>query len=122
PEITPDNESSTYLWRVPEMEPCLTEQFQSSWQVGWLPRGFLPVGNRVTARGEQVLIFSDGLVSLSVFVMNRQKNAVNKATARHGATVVVITPGSSGSERLIAVVGEVPTATARRVAVSVHQQ
>jgi sigma-E factor negative regulatory protein RseB len=110
---------SGYLWRVPETEPCHTEQFQSGWQVSWLPESFQPVGNRITTRGEQVLIFSDGLVSVSVFIINKGAEAINKATARHGATVVVISPTSSDPERRIAVVGEVPTVTARRIAVSV---
>jgi sigma-E factor negative regulatory protein RseB len=108
-----------YLWRVPEVEPCHTEQFQSGWKVEWLPDHFEPVGNRVTTRGEQVLMFADGLVSVSVFIISKKSGGIDKATARHGASVVVISPISSDPGRRIAVVGEVPTVTARRIAVSV---
>ncbi|MGH1485892.1 MAG: MucB/RseB C-terminal domain-containing protein [Cellvibrionaceae bacterium] len=116
------DEESGYVWRVPEVEPCHTEQFQSGWTVDWLPEGFESVGNRVTAQGEQVLIFADGLVSVSVFIINDNSKPLNKATARHGATVVVVAPVSSQANRSIAVVGEVPTITARRIAVSVKPQ
>jgi sigma-E factor negative regulatory protein RseB len=113
---------SDYLWRVPETEPCTTEQFQVAWKVDWLPEGFVAVGNRLTAQGEQVLMFADGLVSLSVFIVNDHLDYVDKTTARHGATVVVISPIATGVGRSVAVVGEVPTATARRIAVSVKSK
>lgn len=111
--------ASDYLWRVPEAEPCYTEQFEPAWRADWLPEGFVSVGNRITAKGEQVLMFADGLVSISVFIIKRNSNNLPRATARHGATVVVITPESSKSNKSIAVVGEIPTATARRIAVSI---
>ncbi|MGH1440419.1 MAG: MucB/RseB C-terminal domain-containing protein [Cellvibrionaceae bacterium] len=113
-------EGSNYSWRVPEVDPCYSRQFTPAWSVNWLPEGFESVGNRVTAQGEQVLIFADGLVSVSVFIVSSESNSLSKATARHGATVAVVTPVSSQPGRSIAVVGEVPTATARKIAVSVR--
>lgn len=112
-------EGSNYSWRVPEVGPCYSKQFTSAWTVNWLPDGFESVGNRVTAQGEQVLIFADGLVSVSVFIVNSHSGNLSKAAARYGATVVVIMPVASQLGRSIAVVGEVPTATARKIAVSV---
>lgn len=117
-EILKD-EDLDYLWRVPEIEPCQTEQFHSGWSVDWLPAGFEPVGNRVTTQGEQVLMFADGLASVSVFVINNVQDKLSDATGRHGATVAVISPMSTDSRRSIAVVGELPTATARKIATSV---
>lgn len=108
-----------YLWRVPEAEPCHTQQFEPAWKVSWLPEGFVSGGNRITAQGEQVLMFTDGLVSVSVFIIGRNNNAFKKVAARHGATVVVITPESSSVNKSIAIVGEIPIATARKIAVSV---
>lgn len=116
------DKTAAYVWRVPEVDPCHAEQFQSGWRVGWLPEGFDAVGNRVTSKGEQVLIFADGLVSVSIFVMNKNAAGLAKATARHGATVVVVAPVLSKPERRIAVVGEIPVSTARRIAVSVSSQ
>lgn len=109
-------DASDYLWRVPEAEPCYVEQFKPAWRADWLPEGFISVGNRVTAEGEQVLIFADGLVSISVFILTRVAKNLQRATARHGATVVVIAPRSSKSNKSIAVVGEIPPATAIRIA------
>ncbi len=107
-----------YLWRVPEAEPCHTQQFEPAWKVSWLPEGFVSGGNRITTQGEQVLMFTDGLVSISVFIIGRSNNKLKKATAQHGATVVVISSEPS-SDKSIAIVGEVPIETARRIAVSV---
>lgn len=115
-ELTLDE--SDYAWRVPEVEPCFSTQFTPAWKVDWLPPGFDYVGNRITSQGEQVLIFADGLTSVSVFIVNNSV-PLSKATARHGATVVVVSPVPSRPDRSIAVVGEIPTATARKIAVSV---
>lgn len=112
-------EDTDYSWRVPEIDACYSKQFTPAWQVTWLPKGFVPVGNRITAQGEQVLVYADGLASVSVFIVNNEEGKLIKATARHGATVVVVSPVASQSGRSIAVVGEIPTATARRIAVSV---
>lgn len=111
--------TSDYVWRVPEAEPCHTEQFEPAWRAGWLPEGFVSVGNRITAQGEQVLMFADGLVSISVFIIKQGAGDLPIARARHGATVVVITPESPRSTKSIAVVGEIPTVTAQRIAVSI---
>jgi sigma-E factor negative regulatory protein RseB len=111
--------ASDYLWRVPESEPCYSEQFEPAWRVDWLPEGFVSVGNRITAQGEQVLMFADGLASISIFITKQNVKNLPVATARHGATVVVIKPESSKSNKSIAVVGEIPTATARRIAASI---
>jgi sigma-E factor negative regulatory protein RseB len=113
------NDSSAISWRVPEVEPCHTEQFKSAWFVSWLPEGFEPVGNRVTAQGEQALMFSDGLVSVSVFITSNQYKNIPKITAQRGATIAVMTPLSFDNAKTVAVVGEVPVVTARRIAVSV---
>ncbi len=113
------NQDLDYSWRVPEVDPCYSKQFTPAWKVKWLPEGFESVGNRVTAQGEQALIFADGLVSVSVFIVNSNTVSLPKATARHGATVAVIAPIASLPGRSVAVVGEVPTATARKIAVSV---
>lgn len=114
--------SNAISWRVPEVEPCHTEQFQSGWSVGWLPEGFSAVGNRVTAQGEQVLMFTDGLVSISVFITSNLHKNLAKITARRGATITVMTPLSFDNSKVVAVIGEIPTVAARRIAVSVISQ
>jgi len=112
-----------YTLRVPEVEPCRHDHYQSSWRVTWLPKGFVSVGNRVTNKGEQVLMYSDGLATLSVFIHDKSYAFLPKGTARRGATVAVMSPveHSIGSYTVI-VVGEVPKITARQVAVSVRNR
>lgn len=116
----PDNQSNA--WRVPEVDPCHTEQFNSAWYVDWLPEGFQSAGNRITAQGEQVLMFTDGLVSISVFITSGRYQDVPKITARRGATVAVISSLPFDAASSVAVVGEIPSVTARRIAVSVKSQ
>lgn len=118
-EFLQEKATASYIWRVPEVEPCQTEQYQAGWKVDWLPKNFELVGTRLTAQGEQVLMYADGLVLLSVFITNSVSSPLNKITARHGATVMVVAPIVSKSDRSIAVVGEVPVITARRIARSV---
>ena len=119
PEFKSTQSSS---WRVPAVEPCHTEQFSSAWTVSWLPDGFVPAGNRITAKGEQVLIFTDGLVSISVFITAQPIRELPKITARRGATIAVISSVQGNNPASVAVVGEVPAITARRIAVSVKEQ
>lgn len=109
-------------WRVPEVDPCHTEQFKSAWYVDWLPAGFESAGNRITAQGEQVLMFTDGLVSISVFITSNNDVYTPKITARRGATVAVISSLPIHSSNNVAVVGEIPAITARRIAVSVRSR
>lgn len=107
-------------WRVPEVGPCHTEQFKSAWSAQWIPEGFVFAGNRVTAQGEQVLIFTDGLATVSVFITSVQYSNLPKMTARRGATVAVMSPFDR--DKTIVVVGEIPTVTARRIAVSIRSE
>ena len=97
-------------------------QTHNDWRADWLPKGFASVGNRLTDHGEKALIFSDGLATLSIFIIDQYKSAP-KATARYGATVAVIVPSKNADrEYMVIVVGEIPVATARQVAVSVRPQ
>ena len=101
---------------------CQSNAINSQWHADWLPEGFLPVDSHVTDHGEQVLVFSDGLATLSVFIAD-QYESVNKATARYGATVAVILPLKGvDKESMAIVVGEIPMSTARQVAVSLRSR
>lgn len=116
---TNENEDEMPIWRAPMADLCQVKAFESRWHVGWLPPGFRSVGSRLTAQGEQTLVFSDGLASISVFV-NNQTTTENKISARHGATVLAMTSVPSLSNKTISVVGEIPVQTARKIAVSVR--
>ena len=84
------------------------------WKVAWLPDGFRPLhirGNR--------LHFTDGLATFSVFVENRNATSLPEMTTILGGTVL-ITRRLKQPASQVTVVGEVPIATARRVAESVE--
>ena len=98
---------------------CQSTESHNDWHVDWLPEGFVSAGNRLTDHGEQVLVFSDGLATLSVFIVEQYKS-MPKATARYGATVAVITPMKINDKFMVIAVGEIPVATARQVAISVR--
>ncbi len=79
--------------------------------VAWLPDGF-----RIVQATRNRLHFSDGLATFSVFV-ERAKPMPDVATRVGGTAVITRTLSGTGQ---ITVVGEVPVATARRVAESVE--
>jgi sigma-E factor negative regulatory protein RseB len=117
-----DDSDYSVSWRVPEVEPCHTEQFESAWSVEWLPEGFASAGNRITAQGEHVLMFTDGLASVSVFISSNQYKELPKITASRGATIAVMSPLAFDASKTVSVVGEIPIVTARRMAVSVKSK
>ena len=98
----------------------VVEEVQMPWRPRWLPPGFaLSVAPRRPS--ENVLTYSDGLAVLSVFVESAkaaQPAAAGKA--RLGATVAYTHAAQfGGAPYAVTVVGEVPAATASRVAESV---
>ena len=100
----------------------------TAWRVAWLPDGFAVAARdvyRTPASDNSVntLMYSDGLAAFSVFVEEMPKNGAARMVSRQGATVAVtrVAHGPAGSTPyLITVVGEVPVATAQKVAESVR--
>ena len=95
----------------------------SHWRVRWVPSGFRMTSARGTVQAEgtvSTLVFSDGLAAFSVFIEDLPRGGAGSVVSRRGATVVLTHLASSGGgEHLVTVVGEVPVATARRVAAGV---
>ena len=97
------------------------------WQAGWVPRGFRmasangPPGTEGTP--VSTLVFSDGLAAFSVFIEAMPAVGAGNVVSRRGATVLLsqAKPGID-REHLVTVVGEVPVATARRIAAGVYQR
>ena len=122
PPYTVAAEVDEQQFTVSANQPCNSDESRGDWNATWLPEGFVPVGSRLTDHNEQALVFSDGLATLSIFIVDQYK-PVPKATASYGATVAVITPlKGTDKEYMVIVVGEIPAATARQVAVSVQPQ
>jgi len=89
----------------------------NTWEAEWLPEGFRAVGPAMPRPGKPGVssrVFTDGLAAFTVFYEPQAGAAVQSNRAR-GATVAVnrVLPGSS---TLVTVVGEVPLATASKVA------
>lgn len=119
----------------PEQAPAATDAGRergetSDWRVRWVPSGFRMTNThaRRPAQAEgagtvSTLVFSDGLAAFSVFIEELPRGGAGSVVSRRGATVVLTHLASGGSgEHLVTVVGEVPVATARRVAAGVSQR
>ncbi len=91
----------------------------SGWALGWKPEGFQPVAAPGPG-SENVVAFSDGLASFSVFVEPATGVEMPSGASRIGATTVYMQRLKKNTEDfLVTVVGEVPLETALRVAESV---
>jgi len=103
-----------------------------SWEPGWLPAGFVLVAADVRlAPGSEHpvsrMMYSDGLAAFSVFVEAVPDPDIVPMESRNGATVAVthLLEGAAGDPvgaHLVTVVGEIPAATARRIAAAIRGQ
>jgi sigma-E factor negative regulatory protein RseB len=97
----------------------------SGWLPGRLPPGFQKIAElKRTMPGRPApvsqMIFTDGLVSLSVFVEpNPSPNRAAEASSEDGTTAFFVRPVG---EHLVSVMGEVPPATVQQVARSVARR
>ncbi|WP_404368847.1 MucB/RseB C-terminal domain-containing protein [Marinobacter sp.] len=89
------------------------------WTLNWKPDGFVPAAKPRSAK-RQAVAFSDGLAAFSVFVESTGAQPLPPGASRIGATTAYMRHVSSDDHAfLITVVGEIPPATAMRVAESV---
>lgn len=96
-------------------------QAQLDWQVNWLPQGFKSVSrNRhrlmMTERPVESKMFSDGLFSFSIYISAADNFTVREQLVRQGRRTLH-SYLHNGKE--VTVVGDIPPATARRVAESI---
>ena len=106
---------------VPVSEP------EVAWQTSWLPAGFEMASADVRRRPDNLasintMMYSDGLAAFSVFIEDMPKTGAASMVSRAGATVAVthLTQGPDNREHLVTVVGELPTATAQRIASAIE--
>ncbi|MBD3657319.1 MucB/RseB C-terminal domain-containing protein [Marinobacter sp.] len=91
----------------------------NGWTLGWRPDGFMPAAAPRSGSG-QAVAFSDGVAAFSVFVEPRGRLDMPTGASRIGATTAYMRQLDAGKNGfLVTVVGEIPPATARRVANSV---
>lgn len=104
------------------------EQRKVNWRAEWVPDGFMMASWDLrrtpnAAKSVDTLMYSDGLATFSVFIEAMPESGANALVSRSGATVAVsevIDGGADAVRHLVTVVGEIPTATAQRIARSVR--
>ncbi|MFC7295151.1 MucB/RseB C-terminal domain-containing protein [Marinobacter aromaticivorans] len=90
------------------------------WHLGWRPEGFEPAAAPRSGKG-QAVAFSDGLAAFSVFVEPAGRVSMPTGASRIGATTIYMSQLKSADKTfMVTVVGELPPASARRVAESVR--
>jgi len=86
------------------------------WTLGWQPEGFAPAAVPRSGKGKAVA-FSDGMAAFSIFVEPVGRLKMPTGASRIGATTIYLREiVVSEQPFLVAVVGEIPPRTARRVA------
>lgn len=94
---------------------------QTDWKVGWVPKGFQAQDlNRyrmaVTERMVESQMYSDGLFNFSIYVSDKDNHSLHSQLVRQGRrTLHSVVEGNSE----ISVIGDIPPATAQRIAQSV---
>ncbi|MFC5076513.1 Sigma-E factor regulatory protein RseB precursor [Vibrio thalassae] len=94
---------------------------QTFWHVGWVPNGFKPKDlNRYRMLATEDVVesqmFSDGLFSFSVYISERDSHSLKGQLIRQGRRTV---HSIVLNDKQISVVGDIPPATAQRIAQSV---
>jgi sigma-E factor negative regulatory protein RseB len=141
--LEPDDRSGTLVSHLTlaskEAQPLGDRE--AHWESTWLPGGFTlasadvrraPGSNRLLSR----MMYSDGLAAFSVFVESMPDPDAASMESRNGATVAVTKLVADQAEaavdakadgartpakpHLVTVVGEIPVATARRIAASIR--
>lgn len=86
------------------------------WQLAWVPAGFAFVGQRQVREKIDMLMYTDGLTTFSVFI-EQATGAIPEGVAQRGATLAVMDSlRYQGKNYRITVVGEIPVVTAQKIA------
>lgn len=107
-----------------EMIPAIKEDqhwpSHTMWKVTWTPPGYMQV-NATDEPGDNVILFSDGLATYSVFIEMIEKDLMPEGASMVGATVAYAQKLAHGDHQYaVTVVGEIPAMTAMQIAESVR--
>ena len=101
--------------QVPECNPSSLKEPQK-WRLQWIPPGFAFVGQKVVKNDIDMLMYTDGLTSFSVFI-ELAGEAVPEGVAKRGATLAAMDQFTLNNQRYrVTVVGEIPVAAAQKIA------
>jgi sigma-E factor negative regulatory protein RseB len=110
-------------WKVRQSGPGEAESKDTGWTVTRLPPGFVKIGdgyrNLHGTRQVAHLVYSDGLVAVSVFIEPIGAASHPIGVSRQGGINVVI---RQQDDNLVTVLGEVPVTTVRQIAHSVTRR
>jgi len=102
-----------------------TEDVPVSWFAKWMPPGFSMAAAEERRKNSNLtavstLVYTDGVSAFSIFVEDMPDTGASAMVSRNGATVAVTKARKiKNREHLVTVVGELPTATADRIAAEV---
>ncbi|BFM19865.1 MucB/RseB C-terminal domain-containing protein [Gilvimarinus japonicus] len=92
----------------------------SQWALSWLPAGFAFSGQRVVHADTEMLMYTDGLSTFSIFLDPVEGKLVIEGRAQRGATNFYMQGLTrAGQTYQVTVVGEIPLAVAERMAQSI---
>ncbi len=121
-----DNLEQFQLTELPKVVELTQQQNKAlSWQVDWLPQGFTVVKsnqhrlnshNQGDEKAVEFMLFSDGLVEVSVYVNPSPEKFRSPEYASDGATIV-FNHILQGIE--VGIVGDIPLTTAKKIAESI---
>jgi sigma-E factor negative regulatory protein RseB len=104
--------------------PEVVEGKETGWVVAKLPPGFVKIGEgfrKLRSKRAQVahLVFSDGLVAISVFVEPTGATPQPTGTLQQGGVNMYI---RQFDDQVVTVLGEAPPATVRQIAYSLTRR
>ncbi|MEM8767869.1 MAG: MucB/RseB C-terminal domain-containing protein [Pseudomonadota bacterium] len=112
-----------------DSQPSVPVATDLRWSAAWLPDGFAMASTSTRRtmgddKSVNTMMFSDGLAAFSVFIEDMPPAGAADMVSRNGATVAVttLTKGPDAAAHLVTLVGELPTATAKRIAQSIRFQ
>ena len=128
-EFQPPDDPDRVAHRLTTSPAAVAPLRRLGWSIGWVPSGFATTAQTVRPTGNggellKTIFYGDGIAALSVFIEPVPEGSglpSHPQVMREGATVAVSVTARDGGGRahLVTVVGEVPAATAERVARSV---
>jgi len=125
-EVSDEALESMMTGEVVTHELIPTEKMDKKWASGmmwrsnWIPIGFEKVdGDNLV--GDNVLVYSDGLATYSIFIEKINQNSMPEGASQVGATIAYVKKRRFGvHEYSVTVIGEIPAMTAMRVAESIE--
>ncbi len=116
--------------RTGECPEKIAVESEALWRPQWVPDGFVLSRYQYTDEDGHIETYTDGLASFSIFVkLKVDSHDLNEGVSslsagiKKGATVVVLRQLSSASSPVdVAVLGEIPQATAKQILASIRQR